>query len=400
METDVVVVGGGPAGLVAARTVAASGFDVVVVERQASIAETVRTSGATAPVTVARFGIPDELVHRLPRLRISSPGATARFECGDDGLCVLDVRGTYRWLAAEAVRDQATILTGAVARRPVVDGTTVAGCVVQRGGEEETIRARVLVDAGGHRAHMSKRAGLHPGFTRFGVGAEYELVAPRVDQEELVLILSSRHAPSGYAWAFPWGRQRVRLGVGVHHADVRTNPRGHAEDLYRDGASFGLDLAGATTVEVHDGLIPADPLANRFTADGIVAVGDAAGQATLVVGEGIRMSMIAGELAGETIAAALRRGRTDAAALRPYEQRFRAEFERGLRAGYALNRRLAAYVDRQWDERLQLLETMPPRLVLSLLQSQPRASDLIPWALGHPRQWLRAGSLARVLWGG
>jgi len=43
---------------------------------------------------------------------------------------------------------------------------------------------------------------------------------------------------------------------------------------------------------------------------------------------------------------------------------------------------------------------MPPRLVLSLLQSQPRASDLIPWALGHPRQWRRAGSLARVLWGG
>ena len=64
METDVVVVGGGPAGLVAARTVAASGFDVVVLERQASIAETVRTSGATAPATVARFGIPDELVHR------------------------------------------------------------------------------------------------------------------------------------------------------------------------------------------------------------------------------------------------------------------------------------------------------------------------------------------------
>ena len=74
-RVDVLVVGGGPAGLVAARTVAARGYDVLVLERQRSIGETVRTSGATATTTVSRFGIPADLYHRVGHIRIASPTA-------------------------------------------------------------------------------------------------------------------------------------------------------------------------------------------------------------------------------------------------------------------------------------------------------------------------------------
>jgi digeranylgeranylglycerophospholipid reductase len=396
-DADVVVVGAGPAGLVAAAGIADAGYRVVVVERQASVGEHVRTSGATAISTVERFGVPAGLYHRLERLRISAPARTVRFECGDNGLCVLDVRGVYRWLASRAEAAGARILLSAVADRPLLAGSTVEGCFVRVGDSTELVRAHVLVDAGGHRAQMSKQAGLHAGFTRFGVGAEYELVAPRVDQDELVLILSERHAPSGYAWAFPWGEERVRLGVGVHHTDVRTSPRALLEELRRDARSFDLDLTGAEIREFHYGLVPASPVAARLAGDGIVAVGDAAGQATLVVGEGIRIAMIAGEMAGESIVAALHDGQVDSAALASYERRFRAEFERDLRVGHALNRRLSRYGDDEWNDRLRFLESMPPRLVIDLLQSQAQLADLVPWIIRHPAQWRRAGPLARAL---
>jgi len=93
-----------------------------------------------------------------------------------------------------------------------------------------------LVRTCGHRRHRLSRGideaggrrqeGLDPGIRRFGVGAEYDLYAPHCDQSEVLLIAGSDFAPSGYAWVFPWGRHRVRVGVGIIHpirAAIRAN---------------------------------------------------------------------------------------------------------------------------------------------------------------------------------
>ena len=396
-DVDVLVVGSGPAGLVAATRLAAAGFETLVVERQRSVGEHVRTSGATATRTAHRFGVPPHLYHPVRRLRISSPETTTTFDCGPDGLCILDVRGVYRWLADGAREAGASILVDTTALDPLLSGTSVIGCTLRVGAEVQEVRARVVVDAGGHRAQMSKRAGLHGGFRRFGVGAEYELGAPRADQDEAVIILSSRFAPSGYAWSFPWGEDRVRLGVGVHHTDVRNDPKRLVSSLLEHERVFDLGVPGAEIREYHYGLIPADGLARRFAGDGIVAVGDAAGQATLVVGEGIRVSMIAGEMAAEALGDALRAGRVDRSMLGVYERRFRADFGRSLRIGYRLNKTLSKYDDRTWDDRLEFLRQMPPSLVLELLQAQVNKRELVRWLARHPRQLLRAGPLAGAL---
>ena len=84
-----------------------------------------------------------------------------------------------------------------------------------------------------------KQAGLAPGFCRFGVGSEYDLWAPQWDQSEAVIAVGSEVAPSGYAWVFPWGRNRVRAGVGVIHPDSSANP-----DRFLDGfVASHLDYA-------------------------------------------------------------------------------------------------------------------------------------------------------------
>ena len=394
-ELDVLVVGAGPAGLSTARELAAAGLATAVVERQRSVGEHVRTSGATAVDTVRRQGTPASLYHVVPRLRIASPTYAATFEA-DEVFAILDVRGFYRWLAARAEEAGARVLVGTAATEPLVDGGAVAGCRVVAGGEERALRARVVVDAGGHRAQLSKRSGLHPGFTRFGVGAEVELEAPDADQREAVLIVGERYAPAGYAWSFPWGEHRVRVGVGIHHADVRNDPKEHLALLLAEEGAFGLGFAGAQVTEHHHGLIPAEGPTARFAGDGMVAVGDAAGQATLVVGEGIRIALRAGVLAAETIVAALRAGRVDREALAPYEQRFLAEFGRDLRIGQRFNARLAASGDERWDDRIRLLESMPTSLVVDLLQSHVSLRDVLAWYARRPRMLLRTRDLLRA----
>ena len=78
-SVDVLVVGGGPAGLMAAYAAASGGCSTLVVERGAEIGDPVHTSGATAVRTMQRFDIPEELYHVVNRLRMCSPGEAATF---------------------------------------------------------------------------------------------------------------------------------------------------------------------------------------------------------------------------------------------------------------------------------------------------------------------------------
>jgi digeranylgeranylglycerophospholipid reductase len=391
--TDVLVVGGGPAGLSAAAAAAREGASVLVVERRDEIGEPVHTSGATAPATVERFGIPRSLWHPITRVRFVSSREQAAFDYDEPPLVIIDVRGTYRWLAERARDAGARVETGTRFVEAIVEDGHVRGGRVATADGERAIRAGVVVDASGYRAAVAKGTALHPGFTRFGVGYEYELEAPECRQDEALIVVGDRYAPAGYGWVFPWGERRVRVGVGVHHSDTRADPKRHLDMLMKEAGAIGVDLTRAEIGEHHKGLIPAEELPRRLVADGVLAVGDAGCQATLVAGEGIRIALVAGELAGRVAGRASRARDTRGAALVAYEREFRTRFERRLRFGYALNRRLARLDDTGWDANVRLLRRVPPGALPLLLQSEftPRlARELIR----APRTWL---PLARTL---
>ena len=304
-EVDVLVVGGGPAGLAAAAAAAVEGASVLLVERRSSIGHPVHTSGATSFETMSRWRIPRRLWHPVSRARFVSSREEADFEFSSPPLCVIDVRGTYRWLADRAAESGARVETGVRFVAPIVEGRRTCGAELTGRGAARRVRAGVVIDASGYRAAVSKLVGLHPGFSRFGVGYEYELHAPRCRQDEVVVVVGERHAPTGYGWVFPWGDGRVRVGVGLHHSDTRQDPKQHLDALVDDSAAIGVDLSGAEIVEHHVGLVPAERLPDRLVGDGVLAVGDAACQATLVAGEGIRLSLAAGDLAGHVAARAV-----------------------------------------------------------------------------------------------
>ncbi len=70
---DLVIVGGGPAGSSAAYAAAKNGIKVALLEKENSIAETVRTSGVTWIKNIKEFGIPDDCFNPIKNFSFCSP---------------------------------------------------------------------------------------------------------------------------------------------------------------------------------------------------------------------------------------------------------------------------------------------------------------------------------------
>jgi digeranylgeranylglycerophospholipid reductase len=383
-EVDVAVVGGGPAGLAAAAEAAKGGLNVVVLERGHAIGEPVRTSGGSFVKPLRALGVPKRCYHPIHRIRVVGPTTEAVKSYRRAVGCVIDVRGTYQWLAQQAVEAGAELRLKAHVEAPLrsgAEGSTrpakVRGVAVRdpfRGRYELT--SRVVVDASGHTGFLARETGLRPGNDRSAVGMELELHAPAYDQDEVVFWLGDDVAPGGYGWAFPCGDARVRLGVGVVRPDSGAEPRVLLDRLRDEFVRLVGPSSGGGPLELHSGLMPVlRPDATTLVGEGIVVTGDAAGQGSTLLGEGIRYAILAGRGAGRAIVDA--GGDYSPRGLASYPREWRRTSGRNLKISYAVNERICNFSDDDWDRVIRRMDKLTPRQAAAVFASSFSAR----WAL-------------------
>ena len=381
---DVIVAGGGPAGLCAAHAAATAGARVTVLEREPSFGIPTRTSGGTFLADMRALGVPEGLVQPVGRVVFLGPSEQAWFHFAEPVVGILDVRALYQWLAERAGAAGATLRL-----RHTVQGVTQhashVDVEVRSAGGPQTLEARIAVDATGTAAVLTGAVGMHPAFRRRGVGAEMDLHAPGWPADLCVLAMGERIAPSGYAWAFCHRPGRVRVGTGVMRPDSDADPR-RLLDAVLELPVIREHLAGAQPIEMHAGIIPAEPLRHPVVRDRVVAAGDAAAQASTLVGEGIRFAMRAGDAAGRAAAAA---AAGDGRALDQYERTWRRRYARPFATAHRINLRLATFDDAHWDRAVRTVAQTPAWFVASALASDLRARHAARLLLAHPRLALR-----------
>jgi len=219
------------------------------------------------------------------------------------------------------------------------------------------------------------------------------MFAPHCDQSEAVLFVGSELAPSGYAWVFPWGRHRVRVGVGIIHPDSQEHPDRYLDRLVAGAERYGVNLRGAQPIEHHTGLIPSECYAARFAGDGILGVGDAAGQASSLLGEGIRWAIHAGKMAGEVAARAIAKGDVSREALSDFERVWVKRHGKDLRLAHKINERIARWDDRKWDDRMEVLKLLTPDQFVEALKTNLTGGWLLRFLARNPRALAEAAGI-------
>src|SRR5437588_2575123 len=109
VDCDVLIVGGGPAGLAAAESAAKQGVRTIVLERQNEIGYPVHTSGGSWISDMNALAVPEHLYHPIHKLIFVSPHREVPLEYHPAVACVLDVRGLYQHLAGRAIDAGATL---------------------------------------------------------------------------------------------------------------------------------------------------------------------------------------------------------------------------------------------------------------------------------------------------
>lgn len=399
---DILVVGGGPAGLATAHAAAKAGASVLLVHRDPHIGLPIRTSGGSWLFHLRQLGIPDHLHHPIRSATFASPNVSATTPfTSDDHPVTLDVTATYVYLADLAREAGAEILTGARYVNTDQLSRNDFRSTVALGKNEFCVRSRFIVDASGSARAVTVPLRLQPRPTRYGVGAEYEYENLSPDPHHCLLLVGSRHFPSGYGWALPGPHGRIRVGVGVLQPDTRARPRPMLDDFMASDQPARLGLRTGRLIEKHFGVLPSEAPNRQAVFGNIVCVGDSAMQALPLIGEGIRYCIEAGRFAGNAIALAAHEPEAASKHLATYERWWRRRYAYQFWLAWKMNLRIASFTDHQWDMVSTVMQGLSPDAIARGLRSEIRPLELARFALRRPRlalmfgEALVGGALAR-----
>jgi flavin-dependent dehydrogenase len=413
---DVVVIGAGPAGAGAARTLALRGWDVVLLApppaRRPPLAESLPPS-CRKPLSALGLLDAVEGAGFLPNRGTTAwwggePARTVAFEASGPGFQV-DRHRLDALLLREAEAAGARVLHGRLARRvepaPAAGGP---GSWVHLSGPDGAGRllARWVLDCSGRAGVVARR-----GYRARGAGpATAALVAvwrraggwPPGDEH--LTLLEAYH--DGWLWSVPLDRERRCVAAMVDPAGPGGR-RGGLEAAYRAelAKARGLPrlLAGAV-LEGRPWGCGATPYGARaFTGEGVLLVGDAGSFLDPLSSFGVKKALASAWLAAVAVHTVLARPAMREAALALFEERERAaheHFQALTAASYA--EAAARYPHPFWTARAAGAPTggpdRPPGLADPAgLRADPAFAAAFERLHAAPRLRLRAApGLARV----
>nr|MDO8084906.1 NAD(P)/FAD-dependent oxidoreductase [Candidatus Sigynarchaeum springense] len=344
---DVVIVGGGPGGSLAAKTASEKGLKTIFIERARKPGEKASSGCGLSPRVWRDFPFIKEMP--MPSLKIKfqtlhlldkelnerfmirwSPSNLGKYAEGREFFQANVYRSELDpWLAKLATDAGAELQASALVTDLLKDEKgQVTGVVTDKG---EKIEGAVIIGADGAFSRVAKCAGLRekwkPDEITLVVDCDFEASQQKLDdvigpEEYSNNVFVSPLYPATYIATMPGGFH-VGFGqwLGKFTSGAAKRPYEYLKEVVRSRPlQQFINKVGAKPREFHAHLLPWMPRvpSNTF-GNGVLLVGDAAGFPCPLEAEGVYYAMLSGKMAAEAAAKAIAGGDVTAKGLKVYE---------------------------------------------------------------------------------
>ncbi len=334
-EYDVIIVGGGPSGSVAAMYLGKAGKKVLLIDKALFPRDKTcgDAQGRKAANIMKELGIYDEY-EKLPGqkiygLTLSSPDGTQVHVDVEDRKNPAPGYTHKRFVFDRFLFENAKNLVETkvlTIKDVIVEDGFVKGIVgTNENGQTEEIRAKLLLAADGALSVVARKFGLIDNPPEHMISAlriYYKNVKGLSDRLELHLV--DKLIP-GYFWIFPLPNNEANVGLGMIIKDMqekKINLKQAVLDEIKNNPLFKDRFEEAQALEdVKGWTIPIASHHRKCYGSGFMLLGDAASLIDPLSGEGVGNAMISGKVAAEVVLEALDEDRFDEKFLKRYDKR-------------------------------------------------------------------------------
>ena len=318
---DVIVVGGGPAGSVAAWHAAQGGASVLLLEKDRDIGSPVRCAEGVDHDGLKLIVDPQPffIQNRINGVNLVAPnGGVINIETKNTGYILK--RNIFDYYLAElAVKAGAEVRTKSYVSDLLFENDRVSGVTFFSMGKSFKVRSSIVIGADGVESRIGRKAGIHTQLKLADIDScvQYTLANIKVNSNICDFYFSHKIAPGGYLWVFPKSNNSANVGLGIS-GDFKQleSPKTYLDRFIQNR------FPNASILTTTLGGVPTAKTISEIVKPGFMVVGDAARQVNPVSGGGIVSGMIAGKIAGQVAAKAVQSGDFSQNFLKKYERQW------------------------------------------------------------------------------
>ena len=327
--SEIVVVGGGPAGLLAAKTAAEKGSYVSLFDSKDKIGLHEHCAGLVSIQGLKKLNL-DKLPSYIIQndsirgaIIFSSSPLSITVEKKQPTAYVIDRKKYDLYLSALATEADVNIETSSRILKIKREENSLE-LKLGKKNSYKRIKSKIAILAEGRFPQLNKQIGLPtPSKDKVVFSSMYIMRnLKNLDPNYVEIYLDQRFAPGFFSWIIPLNDSEAKVGLASQQ-----KPASNYLDLFiKKHPIAKLKLVNAEITKRMNGAIPLGSFIKKTFTDNILVVGDAAGQTKPTTGGGVVFGGIAAQIAGTVANEAINNNRFDTRFLSKYSRLWKKEF--------------------------------------------------------------------------